>query len=119
MTPRELVLAHLDRLYVATEKHQELSEVLERRVELSIDPLEQAELYFRLAEVQITHFGDKPTGLSTLRTVVDNNPEHEGARGLLESLTDEADLFEEAAEALETCVADAVTASPGCRVASL
>ena len=97
-----VLLAALDRLYLKNEQHEELANILERRVELSTEPAEQAELHYRLSALQIEHFGNKDVGLQTLRMVVDNDPEHAGARTLLESLTDDAELFEEAAEALET-----------------
>ncbi len=96
------LLEALDRLYVNSENHKQLASTLERRVELSTEPAEQANLYYRLAELQMKHFDDKDAGLQTLRMVIDNDAEHAGARALLEELTDDADLFEEAAEALET-----------------
>jgi tetratricopeptide (TPR) repeat protein len=98
--PRPL-LAALDRLYVATGDAESLAKVLERRAEVETGDATQAEILFRLAVLQLKSFGEKRQGLGTLRMVVDLNPEHAGARRELEDLTGDADLFEEAAEALD------------------
>ena len=98
--PAELLEA-LDRLYEQTGDADKLASVIERRVDIEEGDTTQAELYFRLGKIQIVDFGDKPQGLSTLRMCVDLNPEHEGARDELKKLTDDEELFEEVAEALD------------------
>ena len=98
--PAEL-LAALDRLYEQTGDAEKLASVIERRVDIEEGDNTQAELYFRLGRLQITEFEDKQAGLSTLRMCVDLNPEHEGARDELKKLTDDEELFEEVAEALD------------------
>lgn len=95
------LLEALDRLYARTGDAEKLAEVLGLRVEVEEDATTQAELYYRLAILQIESFGDKAQGLGTLREVVDRIADHDGARQQLEALTDEEDLFEEAAEVLE------------------
>ncbi|MEB2314045.1 MAG: tetratricopeptide repeat protein [Sorangiineae bacterium] len=96
----ELLLA-LDRLYGALGEHQALADILERR--LSVEPSDagQAELHFRLAELQLGEFKELPRGLASLRATLERQPDHAGAIAALEQLTSERDLFEEAAEILE------------------
>ncbi len=92
----------LDRLYLESEQWRELARVLERRIELTADGAEQADLNYRLGTLQIERFDEQEAGLSTLRVAADLNPEHEGVRAALEKLTDVEALFEEVAEALDT-----------------
>jgi tetratricopeptide (TPR) repeat protein len=95
------LLEALDRLYLATGKHQELAGILERRAEVESDDGFVAELYHRLAVLRIDTFGDKKAGLQALHMAVDCHPEHDGVRQRLEALTDDQETFEECAEALE------------------
>lgn len=95
------LLETLDRLYGRLGQHEDLGDVLNRRIEIATEPPARTDLRRRLAEVQIRHFGQKREGLATLRTALEEVPDHPGARETLESLLDDQDLFEEAAEALE------------------
>ncbi|HEY3237610.1 MAG TPA: tetratricopeptide repeat protein, partial [Polyangiaceae bacterium] len=94
------LLTALDRLYTRLDKPRELSEVLERRVVLEAEP-EQAEIYYRLALIQIRSFEEPSRGLASLRNALERSPNHQAAASELEKLTDQRDLFEEAAELLE------------------
>lgn len=94
------LLEALDRLHERLGDTDALAEVLERRVEIAAEG-EVAELYYRLAVLQIESARDPALGLSTLRSALDRDTSHEKARQALEKLTDDRDLFEEAAEALE------------------
>ncbi|PIE05422.1 MAG: hypothetical protein CSA75_04840, partial [Sorangium cellulosum] len=95
------LLESLDHLHTKLENPQPLSEILERRVSVETDARAQADLYHRLAVLQIDSFGDRTQGLETLRMALDHAPDHERARETLEKLTQDRDLFEEAASALE------------------
>jgi tetratricopeptide (TPR) repeat protein len=95
------LLSALDRLYGRLGDTKALADVLERRVPLVEGERDQADLFHRLAVIQIESFGDKPLGLATLRQALERSPEHDAAGKALEALTDTKDLFEEAAEALE------------------
>ncbi|HEX9296756.1 MAG TPA: hypothetical protein VF881_13015, partial [Polyangiaceae bacterium] len=95
------ILAALDRLYERTREHRALAEVLDRRVAVESDAKRQAELFHRLAKLQIEEFQERSQGLATLKQALERDAEHRPSRELLESLTDDATLFEEAAEALE------------------
>ena len=96
------LLSALDRLYQATERWQELSAVLERRVDMEDSDSERANLLHRLGAIQIERFDEKERGVGTLRQAADLNPEHAGVREALEKLTDTESLFEEVAEILDT-----------------
>ena len=96
------LLEALDRLHAKLGNTTELAEVLERRVSVEADPAKQADLYHRLAILQIEAFGDKIQGLETLRMALDRVPAHQKACEAIEKLTEDRDLFEEAASVLET-----------------
>lgn len=95
------LLEALDRLYGRLGQHEDLATILNRRIEVATEPSQRTDLRRRLAEVQIRHFGQKREGLATLRSALEEVPDHPGARETLESLLDDPDLFEDAAEALE------------------
>ncbi|MEZ4314782.1 MAG: tetratricopeptide repeat protein [Polyangiaceae bacterium] len=96
------LLEALDRLHLRLGDMKELADVLERRVAVVESDREQADLQHRLAVIQIETFDDKPMGLATLRQALERAPDHGPARAALENLTSIDDLFEEAADALET-----------------
>lgn len=96
------LLAALDRLYGRLGDMKALADVLERRGAVTTGDREQADLFHRLAVIQIESFGDKAQGLATLRQALDRAVDHEAASAALEALTDVPELFEEAAEALES-----------------
>jgi hypothetical protein len=58
-------------------------------------------LLHRLAQLQIGEFQERSLGLATLRQALERDVDNRAARESLEGLTDDATLFEEAAEALE------------------
>jgi tetratricopeptide (TPR) repeat protein len=95
------LLEALDRLYERMGDLGLLSDVLERRVGIEPSETDQAELYYRLARLQIQEFGDPGRGLSSLRMALEREGTHEKATAELEALTDQRDLFEEASEILE------------------
>ena len=95
------LLEALDRLYSRTGDAQALSETLERRVVLEESDGAQAEIYYRLAVVQIHEFKEPARGLGSLRQALERAMDHDKAAEELEKLTDDRDLFEEAAEILE------------------
>lgn len=96
------LLEALDRLYGRLSDMKALADVLERRVSVVTSDREQADLYHRLATIQIDTFDDRQQGLGTLRQALERAPDHGPARAALEKLTEHKELFEEAADALET-----------------
>ncbi|HVY46847.1 MAG TPA: tetratricopeptide repeat protein, partial [Minicystis sp.] len=95
------LLEALDRLYGRLGDAKALADVIERRVGIVDGEVAQADLFHRLAKIQIASFGDKALGLATLRQALERAPDHGPSREALEALTEDAALFEEAAEALE------------------
>jgi len=95
------LLEGLDRLYERLKQHRELADILGRRVEVATEPPQRADLRRRLAMVQVKEFNAKREGLATLRTALEEVPDHAGAREALEQLLDDAELFDEVAEAIE------------------
>jgi len=97
----ELLVA-LDRLYTRLDDKEKVAEILERRVTAEHADHMQADLYFRLALLQIESFREPARGLSSLRMALERVQDHERAVDELEKLTAQHDLFEEAAEVLES-----------------
>ncbi len=105
----EIVLEALDRLFVRLKDWRALADVLERRVALDADAQKQADLYYRLATLQIHEFDEAEKGLGTLRMAVERVPDHGPSCEALEKLLDKTEkdaeaaaLYDEAFEALET-----------------
>jgi tetratricopeptide (TPR) repeat protein len=95
------LLAALDRLYTRLGNLDKAADVLERRVGLGSDAALQADLYHRLADIQAEHFSDPARALGSLRSALERVPAHAATVALLEKLSADRDLFEEAAELLE------------------
>ncbi len=95
------LLLDLDGLYEQLENWHRLRDIIERRTLVADSDEQRAELYARLAAVQLKHFSEAGQALASLRSALDLNPLHDAARALLEGLTDDKDLFEEASEVLE------------------
>jgi tetratricopeptide (TPR) repeat protein len=95
------VLAALDRLFGRLGDSRALADVLERRIALEAQPMDQADLLHRLASLQIAEFREKGQGLATLRQALERVPEHVASREALEKLLDDDALFDDAFDALE------------------
>jgi golgin subfamily B member 1 len=95
------VLTALERVYGALDDASALVDVLERRIAITAEPAEQAELYHRLASLQLGPIGDKAQGLATLRLALEALPEHEKSRDAVEQLLSDDALFDEAWGTLE------------------
>jgi tetratricopeptide (TPR) repeat protein len=95
------VLAALDRLFARLGDTRALADVLERRIAIESAAATQADLYHRLASLQIKEFGEKSQGLATLRNALEREPDHAPSREALESLLDDEALFDDVFEALD------------------
>jgi tetratricopeptide (TPR) repeat protein len=96
------LLASLDRLFLRLGDHRSLADVIERRIPVEARPEDQAELFHRLATLQIEEFGERSRGLATLRQGLERLPGHAPSREALEKLLEDDDLFDDAFEALES-----------------
>jgi tetratricopeptide (TPR) repeat protein len=95
------ILEALDRLLSRMNDFSGLSDVLERRIAIEADLGAQADLYHRLATLQIAEFGEKSQGLATLRLALEQKPDHGPSRASMEALLAEPLLFGDAFEVLE------------------
>lgn len=96
------LLEALDRLHGKLGNAQALADIIERRIALEASDAGQAELHHRLGVIQARDFKEPARALGSFRTALERMPDHEAAAEELEKLTSERDLFEEAAEVLET-----------------
>ena len=97
----ESVLADLDRLYLATERFEDLADILERRV-VQADNAGAVELLVRLGELRETRFDDPRGALSAYREVIDREPTDARATGALERLLLNSDLASEVVDVLDS-----------------
>ena len=95
------ILAALERVYAALNDTRALTDVLERRNTIETEPAAKADLYHRLASLQIDALGDKAQGLGTLRLALEQEQGHEKSREAVEALLADEALFEDAFETLE------------------
>lgn len=96
------LLEALDRLHAKLGNAQALADVIERRIAIEASEAAQAELFNRLGVIQAQAFKEPARALGSFRMALERVPEHDGAADELEKLTSDRDLFEEAAEVLET-----------------
>ncbi len=99
---RPELLEALDRLYVRLGNWRSLADILERRAAVVAESSPQAEFYNRLARIQLEQFNEPVRALASIRQVLDRIPDDATAIALLEGLTEQRDLFEEAAEILDS-----------------
>ncbi|MFT3922722.1 MAG: tetratricopeptide repeat protein [Myxococcales bacterium] len=97
----ETVLADLDRLYLATERFEDLADILERRV-VQADNAGAVELLVRLGELRESRFEDPRGALSAYREVIDREPSDARATGALERLLLNPDLASEVVDVLDS-----------------
>ncbi|MGD8823348.1 MAG: tetratricopeptide repeat protein [Myxococcales bacterium] len=69
----------LDRLFASVNDSERLAGVLERRMQIEIDPEVVVELGLRLAELYEAQLGRPDAACDALRAVVEADPEHRGA----------------------------------------
>jgi tetratricopeptide (TPR) repeat protein len=95
------VLSALDRLFGRLADTRALADVLERRIAVEPEAAAQADLFHRLASLQLGEFGEKSQGLATLRQALERQPDHVASRQALEKLLGDDALFDDAFDALE------------------
>jgi tetratricopeptide (TPR) repeat protein len=79
-------LAALDRLYLGAGMYDDLSEILRRRIEVSHDPDEQIELYFRRGEIFADALGDLDQALGCYLAVLDHESRNRRALEAIEAI---------------------------------
>lgn len=94
-------LAALDRLYVKNQAWPELGEILDRRIQAAMDPLERGELLVRLGALKQEQFGDRRGAFRAFSEVLDRDPAEPRAVAAMESLLEDDELAGEVVEVLE------------------
>lgn len=94
-------LAELDRLYEREQRWVDLLDVLQRRVELSVESQERAALQLRQGHLLADRLGDPERAIECFREVLEGAPKNEGARQALEKLLADPEHRSRAAEVLE------------------
>jgi len=97
----EEALAALDRLYEKVGAHTELAEILERRIERTVDARQTAELEYRLGDLREERAGDLSGAMQSYRSALEREPTHPGALAAMERLLDRAETCAAAIEVLE------------------
>ncbi len=95
------VLIALERVHGGLQDTRALVDVLERRITIEPAAVEQADLYHRLASLQIDALQDRAQGLATLRLALERVPGHDRSRASVEQLLEEDALFDDAFDTLE------------------
>lgn len=94
-------LGALDRLYEKSGAHAELAEILERRIERSVDAAQTAELEYRLGDLREERFKDLQGAVQAYRSALEREPTHPGALSAMERLLDRPETSAAAVEVLE------------------
>ncbi|MGD8860164.1 MAG: tetratricopeptide repeat protein, partial [Myxococcales bacterium] len=79
-------LEALDRLYEATERWQELADVLDKEAEVAASPDDVLNLQYRLGVLYQTRLGNVEQAVDQYREILAAAPEHENAMAALEGL---------------------------------
>ena len=95
------VLTALERVHASLEDTRSLVDAIERRIAIESGVAEQADLYHRLASLQIGALEDKAQGLATLRLALERVPDHDKSRTSVEKLLADDALFDDAFDTLE------------------
>ncbi|MGE5186228.1 MAG: tetratricopeptide repeat protein, partial [Acidobacteriota bacterium] len=79
-------LAALDRLYLNAGMYEDLAEILRRRIEITQDPDEQLELYFRRGAIFADALGDLDKALACYTSVLDQESRNRRALEAIEGI---------------------------------
>jgi golgin subfamily B member 1 len=116
-------LAALDRLYFGAGMYDDLAEILRRRIEITTDPDEQLELYFRRGAIFADALGDLEQSLKCYTSVLDTESRNRRALEAIEAIhfrrEDWKRLYEVYEKLIDTADADAEMADIYARMARL
>ncbi|HEY1558512.1 MAG TPA: tetratricopeptide repeat protein [Kofleriaceae bacterium] len=116
-------LAALDRLYLNAGMYEDLAEILRRRIEVSQDPDEQLELYFRRGAIFADALDDLEQALKCYTAVLDQESRNRRALEAIESIhfrrEDWKRLFETYEKLIDTADTDAEMADIYARMARI
>ena len=95
------VLASLERVLSKLDRPGELAEVLQRRAEVTTDPLMQADILVDLGAIRVGQLDELESGLSAFREALEKSPESERARAALRDLLEREETRDGALDVLE------------------
>ncbi|MBN2528611.1 MAG: tetratricopeptide repeat protein [Deltaproteobacteria bacterium] len=79
-------ISRLDMLYAEAEEWEDLLSILEREIELVVDPDESVSFKYRIAELYVRHLEDVARAVDYLKDILTVSPDHEPTVRLLEEL---------------------------------
>jgi tetratricopeptide (TPR) repeat protein len=94
-------VAALDALYTELGRWDDLTNLLERRLEHGVSAGVAIDLRFRLAEIQRVQLANRTRALEYLATVLDGEPDHAKAIEILQEMLSDPEVCVEAANLLE------------------
>lgn len=100
----EALLAELDRLLVKVDDKARLGDVLERRVQTTMDPEGRAALLLRLGEHKFTHQKDSRGALAAYQEILEETPSRADAQTAMRTLFDDGEVVLEALESLDNAL---------------
>jgi len=95
-------LVDLDRLYLKTERHDELLAILERRVAMASDPQERTDLLIREGELREQKLSDQQGAFVAYREVLEGDPVEQRALEGLERVGKHPELAAEVLDILDS-----------------
>jgi len=99
-------LAALDRLFTDAKRWDSLVDVIERRVAVSREPSQRAELLLRLGELRVKQFNDGRGAFVAYSEVLDSDPSDQRALIGMTALGEHPDLAHDVLDVLERCYRD-------------
>ena len=124
LDPKDVdALAALDRLYLNAGMYEDLAEILRRRIEVTQDPDEQLELYFRRGAIFADALGDLEQALKSYSAVLDHESRNRRALEAIENIhfrrEDWKKLFETYEKLIDTADTDTEMADIYARMARI
>jgi len=97
----EEVLAALESLYARGERYRELLDVLHRKAELAVDPVEKEQVLTRMAELHEHRLGEPGEAISLFKQILEVDPTSENALRSLDALFETQERWGDLADNLE------------------
>ncbi|MFW5921400.1 MAG: tetratricopeptide repeat protein, partial [Polyangiales bacterium] len=91
----EIALEALDRLYVQTGRHEDLGDILRRRIDVAEEPADRVELGLRLGELCESQLGRPEDAIEALQRVLDDEPSQPDAVASLSRLYERQGMYPE------------------------
>jgi len=96
-------LADLDRLYLKTERWEQLLDIMERRIGAAVDPAERTELLLRIGTLRDERFDDGRGAFIAFKEVLEGDPADERALEGMEKLGQRDALAQDVLFTLDEC----------------